>query len=43
MKKLSQVDRAHVLPLQLSLTGSSGDPGPKNNTIQIRAVGEFVS
>jgi len=46
MKKLScaekQVDRAQVLPLQLSLTGSSANLGPKNKNIQIRAVGESV-
>jgi hypothetical protein len=44
VKKLSekQVDRARVLPLQLSLTGSSGDLGPKNKNIQIGAVGELV-
>ena len=46
MKKRScaekQLDSAHVLPLQLSLTGSSGNLGPKNKNIQIRAVGELV-
>ena len=36
------VDRAYLLPLQLSLTGSSGNLGPKNKNIQIGAVGESV-
>jgi len=46
MKKRScaekQLDSAHLSPLQLSLTGSSGNLGPKNKNIQIGAVGESV-